>query len=54
LSEIQQKPSLLFASKLGRLEIKPHEPKKKGTKQGGKRRGKTKDDKNQIKKEKRQ
>jgi hypothetical protein len=45
LSEIQQKPSILFPSKLGRLEIKPHEPKKRN-----KTRGKTKDDKNQIKK----
>jgi hypothetical protein len=27
----QQQPSLLFPSKLGRLEMKPHE--KKGTKQ---------------------
>jgi hypothetical protein len=46
----QQQPSLLFPSKLGRLEMKPHELKKTGTKQEQKRRGKTNGDKNQIKK----
>jgi hypothetical protein len=35
----------------GRLEMKPHEPKKKGTKQKQKRRGKQRAIKNQIKKE---
>jgi hypothetical protein len=28
----QQQQSLLFPSKLGRLEMKPHKPKKTGTK----------------------
>jgi hypothetical protein len=37
----------------GRLEMKPHEPEKTGTKQERKRMGKTKAIKNQIEKEKR-
>jgi hypothetical protein len=33
LIQQQQQPSILFPSKLDRLEMKPHEPKKIGTKQ---------------------
>jgi hypothetical protein len=43
----QQQPSILFPSKLGRLEMKPHEPKKTRVKKKGKTKG---DKKNQIKK----
>jgi hypothetical protein len=46
----QQQSSLLFPSKLGRLEMKPHELKKQGQNKSKKRRGKTNGDKNQIKK----
>jgi hypothetical protein len=39
----QQQPSLLFPSKLGRLEMKPHEPKTKNKyKTKAKNKGKTK------------
>jgi hypothetical protein len=37
----QQQPSLLFPSKLGRLEMKQHEPKK-GYKTRAKKKGKNK------------
>jgi hypothetical protein len=45
----RQQSSFLFPSKLGRLEMKPHEQKKE-TKQERKRREKTKDDKKPNKK----
>jgi hypothetical protein len=45
-----KQPSLLVPSKLGRLEMKPHEPKKPGQNKGEKERRKRRAIKNQRRK----
>jgi hypothetical protein len=53
LIQQQQQPSILFPSKLDRLEMKPHEPKKNRYKTWAKNKEKTKGDKKNPNKKRR-